>query len=107
MNKNIQDLENHLNFIWEIIPNQPTYGEFNKIFPANENIDILRNFEKENNWFGIANYNKKEEGISIISLLSSITDYFTDGYRLAVVVESNDKIKKNDQKIVGFKFIKI
>lgn len=32
--KDIEKLEKHLNFIWELIPNKPTYGEFNKIFPV-------------------------------------------------------------------------
>jgi len=53
MEKKIKNLENHLNFIWSLIPDKPKYGEFNKVFPVKDNIEVLRNFENENKWFSI------------------------------------------------------
>lgn len=105
MKNKIQKLEDHLNFIWSLIPNKPTYGEFNKVFPVDPNINVLRNFELENEWFSIARYDTKDEGLSILSLFASITDFLTDGYRLSFETESEEGTPVADQTIVGFKMI--
>jgi len=106
MENKIQKLEDHLNYVWSLIPNKPTYGEFNKVFPVNENVEVLRNFELENNWFGIARYDTELEGLSILSLFASITDFLTDGYRLSIETEFDKGTPIEDQEITGFKMIK-
>ena len=107
MDKKIKKLEEHLNFIWSLIPDKPTYGEFNKIFPVKENVDILRNFEKDNQWLGIARYDTKNEGITTISLFASITDFLTDGWRLSIITEYSEETPIEDQIITGFEMIKL
>lgn len=106
MENKIKKLEDHLNYVWSLIPNKPTYGEFNKIFPVNDNVEILRNFEKEHKWIGIAKYNTKNEGISTISLFASIVDYFSDGWRLAIVTSGKEDTPIEEQDIIGFEIIK-
>lgn len=106
MKENIKKLEEHLNYIWNLIPNKPTYGEFNKVFPVKENSKLLRKFENENNWLGIARYDTDDEGISILSMFASITDYLC-GYRLAFETESDEGTSIEKQQITGFKMIKI
>jgi len=107
MNEKIKKLEEHLNYVWSLIPNKPTYGEFNKVFPVKKNIEMLRNFEKENKWFGIARYDTKNEGISILSMFASITDFLSDGWRLSFETEGDEDTPTKDQIIVGFKMIKL
>ncbi len=106
MENKIKKLETYLNFVWSLIPDKPTYGEFNKVFPVKDNVNVLRNFEKDNIWLGIAKYDSKNEGISIISLFASITDYLSDGWRLSVITESVENTPTNKQIITGFKIIK-
>lgn len=106
MEAKIKKLEEHLNFVWSLIPNKPTYGEFNKVFPVGNNVDVLRNFEKENNWVGIARYDTKDEGISTISLFASIVDYLSDGWRLSIIAEGNENTPIEQQVITGFEMIR-
>lgn len=103
----IKKLEEHLNFIWSLIPNKPTYGEFNKVFPVKDNVELLRNFEKENEWMGIARYDTENEGISIISLFASITDYLSDGWRLSIIAEGDENTPVEQQVITGFEMVRI
>jgi hypothetical protein len=107
MENKIKKLEEHLNFIWDLIPNKPTYGEFNKIFPIDDNVEMLRNFEKEHNWFLIARYDTKDEGVSILSMFANITDFLTDGWRLSFEVEGENPTPLADRHITGFKMIKL
>jgi len=108
MDKKVKKLEEHLNFIWSLILDKPTYGEFNKVFAVKDNVDILRNFEKENSWFLIARYDSDNEGISILSIFANITDFLTDGWRLAFETEGNENnTPREEQVIVGFKMIKL
>jgi len=90
MEKKIKELEEHLNYIWSLIPNKPTYGEFNKVFPVGENTELLRNFEKENKWFIIARYDTENEGLTILNMFASITDFLSDGWRLAFQTEADE-----------------
>ena len=106
MEEKIKKLEEHLNFVWDLIPNKPTYGKFNKILPVGRNTEVLRNFEKENEWLGVARDDTKKEGISILNLFASITDYLTDGYRLGIITEAEKGTPVDDQVIIGFQFIK-
>ena len=102
----IKKLEEHLNYVWSLIPNKPTYGEFNKVFPVDNNVTVLRNFEKENTWFLIARYDTKNEGISILSMFANITDFLTDGWRLAFETEGNEDTPIEEQIITGFKMVR-
>lgn len=107
MEEKIKKLEEHLNYIWSLIPNKPTYGEFNKVFPMKDNVEMLRNFEKENQWFGIARYDTESEGISIISMFASITDYLSDGWRMIFETAAMEDTPIEDQVIVSFKFLRL
>lgn len=107
MENKIKKLEEHLNYIWSLIPDKPTYGEFNKVFPVGENIEKLRKFEKENQWFGIARYDTENEGLSILSMFASITDFLSDGCRLAFQTEAEEDTPIDEQTIIGFKMIKL
>jgi hypothetical protein len=107
METKIKKLEEHLNFIWNLIPNKPTYGEFNKVFPVKGSVEVLRNFEKENEWFGIARYDTKDEGITILSMFASITDFLSDGWRLSFETEATEGTPMEEQTITGFKMIKL
>lgn len=106
MENKIKKLEEHLNYVWSLIQHKPTYGEFNKVFPVGDNVDVLRNFEKENEWLGIARYDTENEGISIISLFASIVDYLSDGWRLSVITEGNEDTPVDEQVIVGFEMVR-
>lgn len=109
--KKIELLVELLNKAWELIPEKPTYGEFNKIFPVLNNKNKLRKLEKENPILGLAKFNTEQEGLSTISILSTITDFYEPGMRLAanVDISNNDtdnyQEKLNDAKILGFHFI--
>jgi len=105
MEEKIKKLEEHLNYVWKLIPNKPTYGEFNKNFII-KNTNILRNFENQQPWFGIAKYGTKNEGISILTMFASITDYLTDGWRLSFVLKEDKNISFDKQEIIGFQMIK-
>jgi len=107
MEKKIKKLEEHLNYIWSLIPEKPTYGEFNKVFPVKDNRDVLRNFENENYWMVIARYDTENEGISILSMFASITDYLSDGWRLSFETEAVEGTPVEEQTITGFKMIKL
>lgn len=107
MKEKIKKLEEHLNYVWSLIPEKPTYGEFNKVFPVGDNVEILRNFEKDNEWMGIARYDTEDEGISILSMFASITDYLSDGWRLSFVTEAEEGTPVEEQEIIEFKFVKL
>jgi hypothetical protein len=66
------------------------YKEFNKTAKT-INKDKLRAFEKEEPVVGIAQYEKPDEGISLLSILATVTDIFC-GERLAVNMEKNGRI---------------
>lgn len=105
MEKKIKELENHLNFVWSLIKDKPTYGEFNKVFSV-DSVDVLRNFEKDQRWLGIARYGTKNEGISIISLFASIVDFLSDGWRLSIIAEGTENTPMEEQIITGFEMIR-
>jgi hypothetical protein len=103
-NKNSEYLVDVLNKIWNLLETKPTYGEFNKILKVKNEI---RKLEEKDNFIGIANFDTENEGVTTISLLSSIVNYYDERYRLAVVVALDDDIKKEDKLIEGFKLVKI
>lgn len=76
-----------------------TYGEFNKKMKA---IDVikLREEEKQNEKIGVANYGKEDEGISILSLIATITDVLVDD-RLFFMIEESDSSNIDECTIIG------
>jgi len=106
MEEKVKQLEKHLNHVWDLLDVKPTYGEFNKVFPVGDNVQELRDFENENEWLGIARYDTDIEGISIFSLMASITDFLTDGYRLTINTESEEGVPMEGQEVVGFQLLK-
>lgn len=82
-----------------------TYGEFNRLMPFGEHVQKLRDEEKKYPELGIARYETKEEGISTLTIIASITDVLI-GKRLGVNLGGNRNIPIEDRVITGFSFIK-
>lgn len=64
------------------------YKDFNKVIKALD-VEKLRAYEKEHPKVGMARYGTPEEGISIMSIIATITDILV-GKRLAFIVENKD-----------------
>jgi len=72
------------------------YEDFNTLYPAGDKKEELRKLEKEYPELGLARYDTENEGVSVISLLATVTDIFC-GKRFAVRFDNNS----TDRKIVG------
>ena len=85
-----------------------TYGEFNKVFPSKEKKEELRKTELKYPELGLARYGTDSEGISHVSILSTITDILCRK-RLTIMVEKGSSSPKLEEmynkKIIGFDFI--
>lgn len=97
-----------LNNIWDLIPydNKPTYGEFNHLIPMGDKIPKLRELEQKDPSVGIARFGTSQEGVSVLSIIATITEKGF-GDRLAVDIEEapdGDIPNFNDLKIMGFKW---
>lgn len=64
------------------------YEDFNRIVKA-KNVDELRNYEKIEPKVGIAKYDTKDEGISTLSIIATITDILI-GKRLAFSLDDDE-----------------
>jgi hypothetical protein len=88
-----------LNGAWELLPyeNRPTYEEFNSKVSFELCLDALLDYEKNNPALGLCGFNPDNpsvRGLSVLSILATITDIFTDGrYRFAVVIDTDDPRK--------------
>lgn len=82
-----------LNLYWDTIPHKskPLYSDFNEIVGVDSNKNLLRYLEKQHREFGIANYDKENEGITTLTLLATITDLLI-GKRLCACLNDNKQI---------------
>jgi hypothetical protein len=103
--KLVEEVFNQLFKIYHI-----TYGEFNKRFPVEGfkcDEQALLSLEKKHYELGLAGKDTKDFGVSVISLMATITDIFTGGYRFSVSLQSmsdNSKLTKGnfeDRRIEG------
>lgn len=106
MNKENKDhLLDLLNRMWSTIPeeNRPTYREFNALMPVDEGKEGLRELESEHPEVGIARYGGEYEGVSVLSIIATITEVGF-GDRLGVVLdgEPSDEEGADNVKISGF-----
>ena len=101
MNKQNQMIK-IINEMWKTIPYRVYYDDFNKVFPVNENKYKLRELEKQDNRIGIAKFDTKYEGISILSFMTTITDLLV-GKRLSAIC---DKDKNGKLYIKGWAWYK-
>jgi len=69
-----------------------TYDNFNKVLKGKD-INKLRDYEKQHDEVGIARYGTPNEGISTLSIISTITDVLINK-RLGVDIDDNDFITK-------------
>jgi len=72
------------------------YKDFNTLFPVGNKKEQLRELEEKYPELGLANYDKENEGVSLISLLATITDILCNK-RFSVIVEDSSL------KIIGCK----
>lgn len=107
--KLVEEIFNRLFKIYHI-----TYGEFNKRFPIERyscDEQALLSLESTHYELGLAGKDTKDFGVSVISLMATITDIFTGGYRFSVSLESvadNPKLKKGyfeNRRIEGVELI--
>ena len=91
-----------------------TYGEFNKRFPVEGfkcDEQALLSLESKHYELGLAGKDTKDFGVSVISLMATITDIFTGGYRFAVSLQSvadNPELEKDkfeNRRIEGVELI--
>jgi hypothetical protein len=95
-----------LNAMLNSLPQPITYGEFNKVFPVGANKFILEENESRYKELGIARFGTSLEGISIMSIMATLTDCLI-GKRLAIeidIVSEDYEILKN-AKIIKFKWV--
>jgi len=95
--KLVEEVFNRLFKIYSI-----TYGEFNKRFPVERyscDEQGLLALEKTHYELGLAGKDTKDFGVSVISLMATITDIFTGGYRFAVSMQS---ISENKEYTKGY-----
>lgn len=84
--KLVEDIFNQLFKIYHI-----TYGEFNKRFPLEKygcDEQALLALEKKHYELGLAGKDTKDFGVSVLSLMATITDVFTNGFRFSVLLQS-------------------
>lgn len=98
--KKTEELCKILNEAYKLLPKKPTYGEFNKIFKIGENSNELRYLEHEYPIIGICRFGTPDEGLSIVSIIATITDFFDPGARLGLLLEPGNVTE--DRVISGF-----
>ncbi len=98
--KTTEELCEILNKAYKLLPEKPTYGEFNRIFKIKENSNKLRDLESQYPIIGICRFGTPDEGLSVVSLIATITDFFDPGARLGLILEHGNV--QEDRVISGF-----
>lgn len=99
-----------LNALLKIMPDI-TYGAFNKVFPAGDKIKELELLEKKYPKLHLARYGTPNAGVSVTSIISTITHVLCDGDVLGLDVDNSGLDKNaqlddyNPKKIIRFKFV--
>lgn len=75
------------------------YDDLNKVVSFGDKVEDLRELEEEYPELGIARYNTEEEGISVFSLIASITDVLI-GKRLGIDVSHFEGYEDTDDVII-------
>lgn len=78
-----------------------TYSDFNTVIPFGEDVSELRELEKKFPELGIARYDTKNEGISTLSLLATVTEVLC-GKRLGAILQNSEGEADPDDLIIGF-----
>jgi hypothetical protein len=69
-----------------------TYGDFNKRFPVKDykcDEQGLLALEQKHQELGLAGMNTDKFGVSVISLMATITDIFTEGWRFSIILSDS------------------
>lgn len=66
----------------------------------------MRALESKHPILGLVRCDTPEEGLSLISILSTIVDFYEPGYRLCVTVTESDD-RYGGKIIAGFGYVKI
>ncbi len=93
-----------LNDVLKLFPQSLTYGEFNKKFYFDKNVEKLRKLEEKYPELGLCNCKETADGVSILSLFATITHVFC-GKRIGNNVDIEDDIDINDCTIKEFDFV--
>ena len=78
-----------LNKMLLVYPGELTYGNLNKKFPFKENVSMLHEVEAVFPELGLANCESAADGVSILSLMATITHVLC-GKRVGVEVDIQD-----------------